>query len=70
MTYRELAHELVDYCKEMGFTHIELLPISEHPVLRKLGLPDRRLLRRDQPLRLARRTSCTSSTTATRTASA
>jgi len=31
MTYRELAHELVDYAKEMGFTHLELLPVSEHP---------------------------------------
>jgi 1,4-alpha-glucan branching enzyme len=31
MTYRELAHELVDYVKQMGFTHIELLPVSEHP---------------------------------------
>ena len=31
LTYRELAHQLVDYCKEMGFTHLELLPISEHP---------------------------------------
>jgi 1,4-alpha-glucan branching enzyme len=30
-TYRELAVELVDYVKEMGFTHIELLPVSEHP---------------------------------------
>jgi len=31
MNYRELAHELVDYCHKMGFTHLELLPISEHP---------------------------------------
>jgi 1,4-alpha-glucan branching enzyme len=31
MNYRNLAHQLVDYCKEMGFTHIELMPISEHP---------------------------------------
>src|SRR4029079_1099026 len=31
MSYRELAHQLVDYCLEMGYTHIELLPISEHP---------------------------------------
>jgi 1,4-alpha-glucan branching enzyme len=31
MNYRDLAHELVSYCKEMGFTHIELLPVSEHP---------------------------------------
>jgi len=31
MSYRELAHQLVDYCTEMGYTHIELMPISEHP---------------------------------------
>lgn len=31
INYRELAHELVQYCKEMGFTHLELLPVSEHP---------------------------------------
>ena len=31
LTYEELAHELVDYVKEMGFTHIELLPLSEYP---------------------------------------
>jgi len=31
LTYRELAHSLADYIKEMGFTHIELLPIMEHP---------------------------------------
>jgi 1,4-alpha-glucan branching enzyme len=31
LNYRELAHELVRYCHEMGYTHIELLPISEHP---------------------------------------
>jgi 1,4-alpha-glucan branching enzyme len=31
LTYRELAHALVDYVLEMGFTHIELLPVSEHP---------------------------------------
>ena len=31
MNYRDLAHQLVDYCREMGFTHLQLLPISEHP---------------------------------------
>ncbi len=31
LTYRELADDLVPYVHEMGFTHIELLPISEHP---------------------------------------
>ena len=32
LSYRELAHGLVDYVREMGFTHIELLPVSEHPL--------------------------------------
>jgi 1,4-alpha-glucan branching enzyme len=31
MTYRELAKELLDYVVEMGFTHVELLPVMEHP---------------------------------------
>jgi 1,4-alpha-glucan branching enzyme len=29
--YRELAESLVTYVKEMGFTHIELMPVTEHP---------------------------------------
>jgi 1,4-alpha-glucan branching enzyme len=31
LTYRELAPLLADYVHEMGFTHVELLPITEHP---------------------------------------
>jgi 1,4-alpha-glucan branching enzyme len=31
LTYRELAVELVQYCVEMGYTHVEMLPVSEHP---------------------------------------
>jgi 1,4-alpha-glucan branching enzyme len=31
LTYRELADELVPYAVEMGFTHLELLPVCEHP---------------------------------------
>ncbi len=31
LTYRELADSLIPYVQELGFTHIELLPISEHP---------------------------------------
>ncbi len=31
LTYRELAHELAGYVKELGYTHIELLPVAEHP---------------------------------------
>ncbi|MEM9944049.1 MAG: 1,4-alpha-glucan branching protein GlgB [Planctomycetota bacterium] len=31
MNYREIAHQVVEYCKDLSFTHIELMPISEHP---------------------------------------
>lgn len=30
-SYRELAHSLTDYVKEMGYTHVELMGIAEHP---------------------------------------
>jgi 1,4-alpha-glucan branching enzyme len=31
LNYRELAHALADYVSEMGFTHVELMPVMEHP---------------------------------------
>jgi 1,4-alpha-glucan branching enzyme len=31
LSYVELAEQLVDYVSELGFTHVELLPVAEHP---------------------------------------
>ncbi|MCL4249874.1 MAG: 1,4-alpha-glucan branching protein GlgB [Anaerolineae bacterium] len=31
MNYRDLAHWLANYCVDMGYTHIELMPVAEHP---------------------------------------
>jgi 1,4-alpha-glucan branching enzyme len=31
LTYRELAERLIPYVKDMGYTHVELLPVMEHP---------------------------------------
>ncbi len=31
-TYREMAPDLADYCIEMGFTHVEVMPLLEHPL--------------------------------------
>jgi len=31
LSYREIAPQLADYVKEMGFTHVEFLPVMEHP---------------------------------------
>nr|MDA8333035.1 1,4-alpha-glucan branching protein GlgB [Candidatus Dormibacteraeota bacterium] len=30
-TYRELGEELGDYARDLGFTHVELMPVAEHP---------------------------------------
>ncbi len=32
LTYRELAHTLVPYLRDMGYTHVELMPVMEHPL--------------------------------------
>jgi 1,4-alpha-glucan branching enzyme len=31
LTYREMANYLVDYCRHMNFTHVEFMPVMEHP---------------------------------------
>jgi len=37
LTYRELAPQLAEYAKQMGFTHVEFLPVMEHPFLGSWG---------------------------------
>jgi len=37
LDYRELACQLVEYCQEMGYTHLELLPVCEHPLSASWG---------------------------------
>lgn len=32
LSYREIAEQLPDYAKKMGYTHIEILPVAEHPL--------------------------------------
>ncbi|MFC1909257.1 1,4-alpha-glucan branching protein GlgB [Chloroflexota bacterium] len=36
-SYRELAQELADYVQQMGFTHVEFLPVMEHPFFGSWG---------------------------------
>ena len=55
LTYRELADELSAYVKDMGFTHVELLPGDGASVRGLVGLPGHRLLRPHPVLRRARR---------------
>ena len=70
LTYLELADELAAYALDMGFTHIELLPVMAHPFTGSWGYQVTRLLRPDAALRLARTTSARSSTACTATGSA
>ncbi len=37
LSYRDLAPKLATYCKEMGFTHVEFLPLTEHPFFASWG---------------------------------
>ena len=37
LTYREIAAPLADYAREMGYTHVEFLPVMEHPYYASWG---------------------------------
>ena len=70
LSYLQLADELVGYVSDLGFTHVELLPVAEHPFAALVGLPGHRLLRADLAVRDAGRLPAASSTGSTRPASA
>ena len=57
-------------CSSLGFTHVELLPVSEHPFDGLVGLSGDRLLRADRRASARPTISATSSTRCTRAASA
>ncbi|MFI4881114.1 MAG: 1,4-alpha-glucan branching protein GlgB [Phycisphaerales bacterium JB064] len=37
LNYRELAPRLAEYCNRLGFTHVELMPVMEHPLYKSWG---------------------------------
>ncbi|HEX6547118.1 MAG TPA: 1,4-alpha-glucan branching protein GlgB, partial [Candidatus Dormibacteraeota bacterium] len=37
LSYQELAPRLADYCEQLGFTHVEFLPLTEHPFFGSWG---------------------------------
>ncbi len=70
LTWDELADRLIPYVVEMGFTHIEFLPITEHPYDPSWGYQTDRPLRADARGSATRRASPASSTARTGPASA
>ena len=50
LSYRDLAEQLPRYARDLGFTHVEFLPVSEHPFDGSWGY-QRRHVRPHQPVR-------------------
>ena len=70
LSYRELADQLVGYVTDLGFTHVEFLPVAEHPFGGSWGYQVIVVLRADRRASATPTTSATSSTGCTRPASA
>ena len=69
LSYRDLAEHLVNYVADLGFTHVELMPVMEHPTGRPGATRSRATTRRPRGS-APRTTSATSSTRCTRPGSA
>ena len=70
LSYRELAVQLADYVTDMGFTHVEFLPVAEHPFGGSWGYQVTSYYAPTSRFGSTRTTSATWSTRCTRRASA
>ncbi len=70
LSYGEIAEPLADYAVDMGFTHVELMPVTEHPFYGSWGYQTTGLLRADARATARPQTSWRSSTACTSAASA
>lgn len=69
LSYREIAPKLIEYVQRLGFTHVEFLPLMDHPFFGSWGIKQPAILPR--PATTARRKiSCPSSISSISTASA
>ena len=70
LNYREIAEPLARYVTETGYTHVELLPVMEHPFYGSWGYQTTGYFAPTVPVRHARRLHGPRSTCCTRPASA